>query len=258
MRSPKKSAEWLWDDARFKLGFKKILHLPNGRSLVCHPRAYKVAYGAQVCDPEQAAEFQQFLLRCNKEMLLFDVGASFGIFSLAAADLGGKAIAVEPSPIAVKMISAQARLNGFGESVEVIAAAAGAAEGSIRMLGSGVFSDGYFRVVDEQPRSETSPVDVTTLDTLCARFGTPSHIKIDVEGYEGAVLRGAHKLLTESSPLIFLEIHTEMVAASGGDPNFSLDELFRLGYRIFSIYGKPISKREALSIPISRVFASRE
>ena len=244
-------------NAQFKFGVKKILHLPNGRSLVCHPLALKAAYDAQLRDPEQAAEFQQFLSYCHKGMHLFDVGASYGIFSLAAADLGGRAIAVEPSPIAVKILCTQLRLNRLGDSVEVIAAAAGEAEGSIRMLSSGVFSDGYFRFVSGRRRTETTRTDVTTLDTLATKFGTPTHIKIDVEGYEGAVLLGARKLLAESSPVIFLEIHNEMVAASGGDPNFSLEELLRQGYKILSVYGNPISKREALSPPISRVIASR-
>lgn len=225
---------------------------------MCHPRAFEVAYRAQVCDPEQAAEFRQFLSHCHKGMLLFDIGASYGIFSLVAADVGGKAIAVEPSLIAVKMLSTQMRLNGLGDSIEVIAAAAGEREGSIRMLSSGVFSNGYFRFEKGRNKIETSSVNVITVDMLDAQFGTPSHLKIDVEGYEGAVLRGARKLLNESSPLIFLELHNEMVAATGGDPSFCLDELHRLGYSIFAIHGGPISKREALSVPISRVFASRE
>jgi FkbM family methyltransferase len=258
MRSPKKSAEWLWDDTLFNLGVKKTLRLPNGRSLVCHPRVLKIAYRDQICDPGQAAEFQQFLSMCQPEMLLFDIGASFGIFSLAAANLGGRAIAVEPSPIAVRMISAQVKLNGLDGLVHVVPGAAGASEGSIRMLSSGVFSDGYFRVVEGRHKNETSRVDLTTIDALSERFGIPSHIKIDVEGFEGAVLRGAGKLLNRSSPMIFLEIHNEMVATSGGDPKFTLDELLRLDYRIFSTDGAPISKEEALRRPITRIFASRE
>jgi FkbM family methyltransferase len=257
LRSPRKSAEWLWDDFRFRLGVTRTLHLPNGRTLICHPRVYRTADDAQLRDPEQSQEFRHFLSHCHKGMLLFDIGASFGIFSLAAADLGGRAVAVEPSSIAVNLIAAQVRLNGLADSIEVISAAAGETEGSVRMLSSGVFSDGYLRVVDGRLPRETTNVRVTTLDALKARFGTPSHIKIDVEGYEGSVLRGARKLLLESSPLIFLEIHNEMVAASGGNPNFSLDELLGLGYRIFSTSGGPISKAEALCTPITRLFASR-
>jgi FkbM family methyltransferase len=257
LRSPTKSTQWLWDDVQFKVGITKTLHLPNGRKLLCHPRAYRSAYRAQLCDPEQGDEFRDFLSRCHEGMLLFDVGANFGIFSLAAADVGGRAIAIEPSSIGVKMISAQAKLNDFTESVRVVTAAAGEAEGSLRMLSSGVFSDGYLSVVDGHHERETTVVEVTTLDVLVAKFGVPSHLKIDVEGYEEAVLRGGKRLLSESSPLIFLELHNEMVTASRGDPNFCLDELERLGYRIFTSNGYPIPKREALATPISRVLACR-
>lgn len=257
MRSPRKSGEWLWDDALFRLGVKRRLQLPNGRALVCHPRAYRAAYCAQICDPDQSVEFQQFLSHCHKGMLLFDIGASFGIFSLACADLGGRAVAVEPSSLATRILSAQVRLNGLRDSVNVIAAAAGETEGTIRMLSSGVFSDGYLRAVSRRSPRETKSVDVTTLDALCSKFGVPTHVKIDVEGYEEPILRGARQLLSKCSPAIFLELHTEMVAASGGDPDFCIDELIRLGYRILSLQGNAIGKHEALSAPISRIRALR-
>ena len=257
LRSPTRSTQWLWDNVQFKAGITKTFLLPNGRRLLCHPRAYRSAYQAQVCDPEQGEEFHDFLSRCHEGMLLFDVGANFGIFSLAAADAGGRAVAIEPSAIAVTIISAQVKLNDFAESVRVVTAAAGEAEGSLRMLSSGVFSDGYLSVAKGRREKETTVVEVTTLDLLAAKFGVPSHIKIDVEGYEGAVLRGGKRLLGESSPLIFLELHNEMVTASGGDPSFCLEELERLGYSVFASNGHPIEKREALGTPVVRVLACR-
>jgi hypothetical protein len=43
--------------------------------------------------------------------------------------------------------------------------------------------------------------------------------------------------MKRSSPLVFIELHNEMVLASGGDPAYCVNELLRLGYSIFSAYG---------------------
>lgn len=257
MRSPRKSAGWLWQNARFNFGYSEKLQISPECSLLCHPLAYRSAHEAQVCDPEQSEEFRQFLRFCHPGMLLFDIGASFGVFSLACAKFGGRAVAVEPSAIGTKMIETQLKLNGLGGAVEVVQAAAGELAGSIEMLSSGVFADGYLKVVPGRSQRETTRVDVTTVDDLSARFGTPSHLKIDVEGYEGAVLEGARQLLNESSPLIFLELHSEMVVASGGNPSQSLDQLLNAGYKVFSVHGESITKEQALSAPICRVLARR-
>ncbi|UNZ20622.1 FkbM family methyltransferase [Streptomyces sp. 891-h] len=44
------------------------------------------------------------------------------------------------------------------------------------------------------------------LDALAERYGTPDFIKIDVEGHEVAVIRGARQVL-QSAPQLFIEIH---------------------------------------------------
>ena len=57
------------------------------------------------------------------------------------------------------------------------------------------------------------PVRAFTLDHLVFRDGLPAPtvMKIDVEGAEHAVLRGATRLLTEKRPLIFLSTHGPQV-----------------------------------------------
>jgi len=254
MRSPAKALTWLWQSALFRCGFTKSLLISDGQSLLLHPLAYRAAQIAQVRDPEQAAEFHQFLSYCHSGMFLLDVGASFGIFSLACARLGGNAIAIDPSRIATNMIAKQLRLNDLQDRVKVLGVAVGDKDGTIEMLNAGIYSDGYY-YESVRDRRELTIVPVTTLDHLAAHFGWPSHLKIDVEGYEAAVIRGARELLTQSSPLVFLELHNEMVLASGGDPAYCVNELLRLGYNLFSAHGAPLSAEQALKPPICRVLA---
>jgi len=120
VRSPSKSAEWIWDTIRFSLGSVQTIDIGGGRSLLSHPHAYKVALQSQVADPEQRAEFQNFLSNCYAGMFLFDIGAHFGIFSLAAALFDGRAIAIDPSPIATRMIGRQVTLNQLSSRIQIL------------------------------------------------------------------------------------------------------------------------------------------
>lgn len=213
LRSPSKSAEWLWDSAEFAFGKTESLEILPNSFLVCHPRAYKVFRRDQVDDAEQSAEFRSFLSYCSKDMFLYDIGAHFGIFSSAAAHFGGRAVAVDASPAAADMIEIQATLNGCTDRMKVLHAAVSDANGAIGMLNSGVFSDGYFTATRQRPKSELTQVQTITIDQMALEFGPPTHIKIDVEGHEVAVLRDARATLSQFLPVLFLELHNEMVVA---------------------------------------------
>ena len=256
-RSPRKAFHWFWMNARFKLGFLHQMEIAEGHVLLCHPLAYAAAQRAQVGDPEQAAEFHQFVALCRPGMLLFDIGASFGIFSLACGQLGGEALALDPSQIATKMISTQLKLNGLLNCVHVLQTAVGDSEGWIEMLSSGIYSDGYFRVEPGRDHRELRSVPITTVDHLSERFGEPTHLKIDVEGYEAAVIRGARRVLECSSPLVFLELHNEMIRSSQGEATAPAKELLRFGYKMYSVHGIPLTLEEALRPPICRILAKR-
>lgn len=257
LRSPSKSTQRLWDASRFYLGFTETLHFPPNWTLVCHPHAYRVAYQAQIADPEQREEFKNFVLQCSRSMFLLDIGAHFGIFSLAAAHFGHTAIAIDPSPIATRMIAVQSALNGLSDRIRIVQAAVANEGGAVDMLTSGVFSDGYFKMIQGKAKSELTRTQAITIDQLVSQYGPPTHIKIDVEGQEGAVLRGGRKALGQYSPILFLELHNEMIAAEGGDPNLALNELVELGYEHFGFKGNSLPRDFILQKPLIRIIAAR-
>lgn len=248
---------WVWDAAMFSVGRTRTLRISPDISIVCHPRAYKVAYEAQIADPEQSAEFQKFLSCCSAKMFLFDIGAHFGIFSLAAAHLGATAIAVDPSPIATQMIAKQAALNGWTSKIQIIEAAVNDGGGTMEMLSTGVFGNGYFKFDEGRSRKELTQTRAITIDQMSCKFGAPTHIKIDVEGHEAAVLRGGRETFNQCSPVLFLELHNEMIVQQGGDRHAALDEIKSLGYSIFSLDGIELDRTEIFEKPIFRVVASR-
>ena len=249
--------EWLWDSLSFSVGATKELALLPDWRIICHPRVYRVFSFSQLTDPEQSEEFRNFVRYCSPSMCLFDIGASYGAFSLVAAHFGGTAIAVEPSPIAIRFLRVECQLNGFEKNIRVVEACAGEVIGEVEMLSSGVFSDGYFRMTSERSSRELTKTRAVTVDRLAEQFGAPTHIKIDVEGYEATVLRGARKTITNLSPLLFLELHNEMIRAAGADPARVLDDLAEMKYEELSINGVVADRDRILKMPICRLVARR-
>jgi hypothetical protein len=129
--------------------------------------------------------------------------------------------------------------------------------GTLELLNSGVFSAGYFSVTPGRPSSELTKTPAMTVDDMTRRFGAPTHIKIDVEGHEAAVLRGARATLSQFSPLLFLELHNRMVISAGGDPRASLNELAQLRYDTFTPGGDTIGMNAILARPLVRLVAKR-
>lgn len=257
LRSPSRSIQWLWDESRFSLGVTETLNFPTNWTLLCHPHAYRAGYRAQIADTEQREEFENFLRECSDKMFLFDIGAHFGIFSLAAGHFGGKAVAIDPSPIATRMIARQCAINGLTERIRIIEAAVSDETGVVEMLSSGVFSDGYYKITQGRAKSELTRTPAVTINQLVRQHGVPTHIKIDVEGQEAAVLRGGRETLAQFSPILFLELHNEMVKSEGGDPNLALDELAELGYEVFALNRDSLGRGEILLRPIVRIVARR-
>lgn len=77
---------------------------------------------------------------------------------------------------------------------------------------------------------------------MADQFGPPTHIKIDVEGHEATVLRGAKKTLARLAHLLFLELHNDMIRSEGVDPNSVLDDLGEMRYEMFSIDGVKVDR----------------
>jgi len=257
LRSPTKSAEWLWDTVQFHLGVTESVTVLPGWALICHPLAYKIIHRDQILDKEQAQEFENFVSYCRRDMVLFDIGAHFGVFSLAAAHLGGRAIAVDPSRTGTRMIETLATLNRLKGKIQVVQVAVTDTSKTMGMLSSGVFSDGYLKVARNRPKAELTQCQAITVDQMSDQFGPPTHIKVDVEGHEAAVLRGAKNTLGNFSPLLFLELHNEMVISDGGDPTSVLEELAGYGYEVFAFDREPLARDVILAKPLIRVVAMR-
>lgn len=131
--------------------------------------------------------------------LAFDIGAHVGNRTLAWRRLGARVVAVEPQPDCLRVLH---RLFAEDGAVTVLPAAVGEAEGEAQLLVSArnptvtTLSADWAQRVGATPAfrgvrwSGGMRVPVTTLDALIARHGRPHFVKIDVEGFELAVLSG--------------------------------------------------------------------
>jgi|SRR6185312_12624234 len=125
------------------------------------------------------------------EDVFADVGANIGSYTILASGVAGaRTIAFEPDPGTAASLEKNIQLNGLSERVEIHIAALGESAGRIRFS---MGRDTENRVVGaDEP--EGREVRVEMLDAAVGDR-VPSFIKIDVEGYETEVLRGALSLL---------------------------------------------------------------
>lgn len=171
----------------------------------------------------------------------FDVGAHQGWMSLVAAKrVGrrGKVVAFEPSPALVGVLKYHERVNRMSQ-LEVVAKAVAdvslarvpfhIVDGGNSYLNSLVGNVGRDVAGD---RSSWIQVETVTLDTFWRNSGLePAVIKIDVEGAELSVLRGADALLQACHTTLIVAVHpTWMPQGQKAEDVFTL--LQKHGYRI--------------------------
>jgi FkbM family methyltransferase len=166
-------------------------------------------------EPEQTRLFERHV---RPGHVVLDVGAHVGYYTLLSAVLAGEGGAVwsfEPNPRNARFLRRHAEINGLA-SVRVTEAAVAAADGTARFdFGSGS-GTGHLATAG------ALEVRTVRLDRFCAEKGiAPDVVKIDVEGAEMEVLRGARATLARHRPTIFLsthgaEVHRESLAFMAG------------------------------------------
>jgi FkbM family methyltransferase len=167
-----------------------------------------------------------------------DVGAHIGFFAIQmAAEVGpsGHVYAFEPVDSNAELLERSVAENQFGERVTVRRAAVGASSGSATLTfpretlntgGAYLLRDGS----EPLDGNLTRIVPVVALDELDIKRPV-RFLKMDVEGAEPRVIRGAMRLLKEDRPAILSELHpTQLARASGVSADEFLTELRAIGY----------------------------
>jgi FkbM family methyltransferase len=133
-----------------------------------------------------------------------DVGANIGVFTVLSAQRVGTAgvvTAFEPEPGNIARLRSNISANGL-ENVEVREACVGDTDGSVTLYVQDGQSGSHSVVRPDGATPLT--VDVVRLDSAISTRPV-SALKIDVEGFEAAVLRGASGIIRTDRPAILLE-----------------------------------------------------
>jgi FkbM family methyltransferase len=162
-----------------------------------------------------------------------DVGAHVGAWTMLLASLvgpTGRVIACEPFAPSAARARAMVESVGFADRVRVIDAAVGDRVGKARLYGTG---DSMLRTLVEGDATDGGEVSIVTLDSL--GIARADVIKIDTEGFELAVLRGASELLARCDPALIIELHADQLRALGASTADVFALLRERGFTVFDL-----------------------
>lgn len=195
-------------------------------------------------DVEVKITYKTLLKSKYRPKVFFDIGANYGTHSLLFLSQNVLVTSFEPNPACVKEIEEFCRLNHFKKNVEIVAL--GDQEGVVDFwfpendtwLGTVVTDTQKF--ISEKHNLNKIQVPQTTLDKYVEQSGLhPDLIKIDTEGNELSVIRGAVNTIKTHKPLIIFEC----------DKQHQRDELFEIFRELnYSVCALPVTENLEFNI----------
>ncbi|MCB1078867.1 MAG: FkbM family methyltransferase [Verrucomicrobiae bacterium] len=175
------------------------------------------------------AECTLFRQLCRPGDLVVEVGSNIGTHTLALSQFvgpKGRVIAFEPQRIVFQTLCATLALNSV-TNVEAHQMAVGEARGELPLPEFRYDLEGNFGGIAVDQFQEGKPVPVVTLDEFLPSLPRLRLLKIDVEGMEERVIRGARRIIETHRPFLYVE--NDRVEKS---PEL-IDAIRSLGYRLF-------------------------
>jgi len=182
-----------------------------GQTRLLVKRGMHGATGNIYCGLHEFADMAFVLHFLRPDDLFVDIGANIGSYSVIAAGVcGARTTAIEPVPATADALAANIALNDLGRLVTVQRCAVGESRGTVRLSTALDCMNHVLNIGEAEPAQEIPQI---TLDELLDG-ARPSLLKIDVEGYEYAVLRGARDTL--GAP----ELQAVIVEANGSGKRY--------------------------------------
>lgn len=196
--------------------------LPNGQKVVqgdTHLSKWAIDKGNIITDP---SVFRFLKPHLRSALTVWDIGANIGDHTRQYLDWGMQVFAFEPHPLAYECLVH----NCPDARCFELAASHGPGEVKLALLdnvgASRVHADGQY------------VIRAAALDDL--DLPAPDFVKIDVEGWEHAVLTGMAGTITRHHPILFIEMNAGALAANGVTPEAIHDTIRSLGYEQWHEY----------------------
>ena len=189
------------------------------------------------------------LLNIPKDAIIIDVGANFGLMSLPFAQSApqGKVYAFEPAHYAIEKLNHNLSLNPeLAKHIEVInafVAAKSSEHPEMKAIASWKVNSGK--------ESATHPINMgavksaegvvsISLDDFCKKENLTrvDFIKMDTEGYESDVLKGATEAIARYRPQIIFELGLYSMSEKGIEFSFFSDYFGKLNYSLYDSASK--------------------
>ncbi len=193
---------------RFKYLMKTLLSpfTARIRAGALQGRRWVIASGSRFVkgtyEPIQSAAFQRLI---QPGHVVFDIGAHVGYYTVLSSVLAGpsgQVIAFEPLPANLKYLRRHLKLNDC-DNVRILTNCVGEGSSIAR------FDDSHGTGVGHLANEGSFEVQVRSLDEMVesGELPIPQFLKIDVEGAELLVLKGAERLLRRHHPTLVLSTH---------------------------------------------------
>lgn len=200
----------------------------NIRNLVDHDIYF--SFGHKAID--------NFLSNLKTDDTVIDVGANIGHTTLLFSKkcYNGKIISVEPSKKLFEIVKQHLDLNEI-KNVIPLNIGLGETSKSAQLFQVNDSNSGMNRVLTSGHVSHQSEgIIIKTLDSVVAelKIRSISAIKIDVEGYEYNILKGASETLKAFKPILLIEIDDYNLKEQNATPGHVFNLLTDIGYSIFN------------------------
>lgn len=241
--------DYLWDflrppyDMFIKLLYNKkgLIRVINGTEVIrLHPEC------RGLLETYEPNFWRRLMAEIQEGDIIADVGAFVGVYTIALArrvGSTGKVIAFEPDVKNCALLRKHITLNNVSSSVEVHDIAVGDLHGLLNFH-SRADAESHVIASDEfKAGRESVEVQSKTLDEIFDDRKVDI-IKIDVEGYEEKVLRGAQSILRRKSGYpraIFVEVHPYVWDELGNEGERLLSLLRGENYRIETADGTAVN-----------------
>ncbi len=170
---------------------------------------------------------------------VIDIGAELGFVTLHLSRLVGKnghVTSFEPDPTAMARLQSTLSANCV-DNVRVSPVAAADRDGELTLYAGGEL--GFSSAVNgAEPSLQPISVPCLRIDTIVSQHDFPRpviFVKIDVEGFETAIIAGMDQLIEADRPYIIMEVNSGMLKLAKSSTSALLKSVAQHRYRIFRI-----------------------
>ena len=173
----------------------------------------------------------------DDEPEICEVGSNIGasLLQILKVRPHARAIAIEPSQRFLPFLQRNLQLAGI-DRVEVLPLLVGRSKGTVRLYNNASSAS----VGQERPELKArrkQAVTMTTLDEVYRQRPRVDFIKVDTDGFDLEVLRGAEETLKRDAPVLYFELFPALVSTS--TPEADLEWLQGIGYSRFACFTPP-------------------